>query len=158
ADGAAKPTVPGAKPAAQRPADGAAKPGAPKPADGAARKPAAPQAAKKPAAARPKDKSSSGGRRKIGQGLLDPGYLDDDQLWAVPEEAKTPGQLTGQVAITRGLITEEQLLQALAEQHGLKVANLEEAKPTPEAIQLVPEPMATVYKILPLTFKDKVLS
>jgi len=31
-------------------------------------------------------------------------------------------------------------------------------KPTPEALQLVSETMATVYKVLPLTFKDKVLT
>src|SRR5262249_41020974 len=66
----------------------------------------------------------------------------------------TSGSPTGQVAVARGLITEDQLLQVLAEQQGLKVVNLDEVKPAPDAIALVPETMATVYKILPLTFKD----
>ena len=47
---------------------------------------------------------------------------------------------------------------ALAEQNGLKVVNLAEAKPQPEAMALVPETMADVYKILPLSVKDKVLT
>src|SRR5262249_24214103 len=49
-------------------------------------------------------------------------------------------------------------LQALGEQHGLKVANLTELRPTPEAMALVNETMATVYKVLPLSYKDKILT
>src|SRR5205807_202220 len=55
-------------------------------------------------------------------------------------------------------ITEDQLLTALAEQNNLKVISLEELKPQSEATTLVPETMASVYKILPLTLKDKVLT
>src|SRR5947209_4882818 len=102
--------------------------------------------------------SRGGGGRKLGQVLVDLGFIDDEQLWGVLDESKNGGQPTGQVAVARGLITDEQLLTALAEQHGLKVVNLEDFKPQPEAITLVPETMATVYKILPLTFKDKVLT
>ena len=99
----------------------------------------------------------SGGRR-IGQVLMDLGFITDDQLWDILQEAKSSGQLSGQVALSRGLITEEQLLQALADQQGLQVVNLEEVKPTPEAIQGVPETMATVYKVLPLTYQDGILT
>lgn len=109
----------------------------------------------KKAAAKTKE---SGGRRKIGQVLIDLGFIDEDQLWEILEEAKSTGQLTGQVAVNRGLINDEQLLAALAEQHNLKVVNLTDIKPSPEALQLVPETMASVYKVLPLSFKDKVLT
>ncbi len=103
-------------------------------------------------------KSSSGGRRRIGQVLVDLGFIDEDQLWEVLEEAKNTAQPVGQVAVSRGLINEDQLLQALGEQHGLKIVNLQEVKPQPEALQLVPETMANVYKVVPLSFKDKVLT
>src|SRR5262249_29864692 len=83
---------------------------------------------------------------------------DEDQLWEVLDEAKNSNQLTGQVAVARGLVTEEQLLSALAEQHGLKVVNLEEVKPTAEALQMGPETMATVYKIIPLSVRDRILT
>ncbi|MHB1426724.1 MAG: GspE/PulE family protein [Gemmataceae bacterium] len=102
--------------------------------------------------------ASSGGKRRIGQVLVDLGLIDEDQLWEVLEEAKNTAQPVGQTAVARGLITEEQLLQALGEQHGLKVVNLQEVRPQPEAIQAVNETMANVYKVLPLTFKDKVLT
>ena len=136
------------------PAKPAAKPGEakdPKKA-GAPKKPAP-----KPAPVRQAQAAHSGGRR-IGQVLIDLGFIDEDQLWDILEEAKNSGQLTGQTAVARGLITEDQLLAALADQHNLKIANLEEAKPTPEATKLVPEPMATVYKVLPLSYRDGILT
>lgn len=150
----AKPAAPGAKPAAPG-AKPVAKPGAP-----AAKAPAKPggKPAAKPAAKAAPARRGEGGRRKIGQVLIDLGYIDEDQLWEILEEAKQNGLLTGQAAVNRGLITEDQLLGALAEQFNLKVANLEEMKPTPESTQLVPETMASVYKVLPLSFKDGVLT
>src|SRR5262245_31785344 len=69
--------------------------------------------------------AAHGGGRRIGQVLIDLGYIDEDQLWEILEEARTNNQLTGQTAVARGLITEEQLLTALADQHNLKVVNLD---------------------------------
>jgi type IV pilus assembly protein PilB len=151
--GAQKPGVAPAKPGAA-PAKPAAAPQAGQPA-----RPPADAIVKKVASKRAKDKSdSSGGRRKLGQVLVDLGFLDEDQLFDILDEARNTGQLTGQVAVSRGLITNDQLLQALGEQYGLKVVNLDEMKPQSEATQLVPESMAQVYKVVPLTLKDKVLT
>jgi type IV pilus assembly protein PilB len=144
---AAKP-APTGKPAGKPPAKAAN--GAPAPAAGK----------KKPPPAKPvrASEASHGGGRKIGQVLIDLGLLDEGQLMDVLEEARNTSQLTGQVAVARGLITDEQLLQALAEQHGLKILNIEEAKTSPEAAALVSETMASVYKVLPISYKDGVLT
>jgi type IV pilus assembly protein PilB len=171
-----KPTPPGAKPpappakpqaggpGAKPPAGGKPeikKPGPPKPppAKGAPPKPAL---GKTPTASRKVSAKGSGetrgGGRKLGQVLVDLGFIDDDQQWEILDEAKNSGKPIGQVAVSRGLITDEQLLTALAEQHGLKVVNLDDFRPQPEAIALVPETMASVYKVLPLSFRDKVLT
>src|SRR5262249_49631777 len=117
-----------------------------------------PPSAKRPPVPVKSGSASRTGGRKFGQVLVDLGLIDEDQLWEILDEAKTSGLTTGQVALNRGLITEDQLLQALAEQHGLKVANLEEPKPTADAITKVPETMASVYKVLPLSYKDDVLT
>jgi type IV pilus assembly protein PilB len=144
---AGKPAAPAGKPAAKPPsAPGKAGNGKP-----AAK---APTPAKKGSA----KTTSPGGRRRFGQVLVDLGFLDEDQLWEVLEEAKNTAQPVGQVAVARGLINEDQLLQALGEQNNLKVVNLQEVKPQPEALQLVNETMASVYKVLPLSFKDRVLT
>jgi type IV pilus assembly protein PilB len=166
----AKPPAPKSQAVTGKPTAPAGKPGI-KPATPAAKGPAAKESASKPAgklaskpgpppvlARKSTSKGASGGKRRFGQVLVDLGFIDEDQLWEVLEEAKNTAQPVGQVAVSRGLITEEQLLQALGEQHGLKVVNLQEVKPQPEALQLVPETMANVYKIVPLAFKDKVLT
>jgi type IV pilus assembly protein PilB len=102
-------------------------------------------------------RSSSGGR-KLGQVLVDLGYIDDDQLWEILDEAKNSGVPVGQAALNRGLVTEDQLLQALADQFSMRLLNAEELKPSPEALNLVPETMSGVYKVLPLSYKDNVLT
>ncbi|MGH7223892.1 MAG: ATPase, T2SS/T4P/T4SS family [Gemmataceae bacterium] len=166
----APPGTPGAKPAAGgkpptgRPQAITGKPGTPpgkpaaKPTGKPAAKPAGKPAAKSAAAKKSSKNTSVGGRRRFGQVLIDLGFLDEDQLWEVLEEAKNTAQPVGQVAMARGLINEDQLLQTLGEQHGIKVVNLQEIRPQPEALQLVPETMASVYKVVPLAFKDKVLT
>lgn len=143
-----KPAAPGGKPMA-KPAPAAAKPAA------APAKPSAP--AKKPAAPVAK-RGDGGGKRKIGQVLVDLGYLDEDQLFDLLSEARDTNQQVGQLALSKGLVTDEQLLQALGEQHGLKTVNLNEIKFQTEAVALVPETMAQVYKVVPLSLKDNVLT
>jgi type IV pilus assembly protein PilB len=176
---APKPGVPVSKPAGTPPA--AAKPGAPP----APAKPGVPAGPAKPGAAAPKTegaapkkpsdkqavpaskhkpapvKAGSAARtvgRRLGQVLIDLGYIDDGQLWEILDEAKNLGLPIGQVALTKGLITETQLLQALADQFGMKFVSPEELKPTPEALVAIPETMATVYKVLPLSIKDGVVN
>ncbi len=134
------------------------KPAAPKPAAGKPASGKTPPAAKKEPVPVRGGGGSRGGGRRIGQVLIDLGYLDEEQLWDVLEEAKSTAQPTGQAAVSRGLITEDQLLQALADQQGLKVINLDDVKPQAEALTQVPETMASVYKILPLSLRDGVLS
>src|SRR5262245_34142446 len=124
-----KPQKPGDKPAAKPPGGDGAKPNPPaKPAAGAAGaakpdakpapRPDAPQADKgeaaKPAPQSAKVASNKSGSRKFGQVLVDLGFIDDDQLWEILDEAKNANTPVGQAALNRGLITEEQLLQALA--------------------------------------------
>ena len=101
---------------------------------------------------------ADGGNRKFGQVLVDLGYIDQEQLWDLLEQARSTDQSLSRVVLDRGLVTEDQLLQAQGERHGLAVANLEEQKPTPEALKLVPENMAQIYKILPLKFEGDTLT
>ncbi|GIW82823.1 MAG: type IV fimbrial assembly protein PilB [Gemmatales bacterium] len=98
------------------------------------------------------------GRRRFGEVLVDLGFITNEQLEEVLAEVEETNLQTGQVALNRGLITEDQLVQAIAEQRGLKVVNLDETKPHPDAIAAVPETMASVYKVLPLLYKDNILT
>src|SRR5690242_18404296 len=108
-----KPGLPVKKP------DGVAKPGAkpgvPAPKAQSPGKPPAKPPAKPTAKG---DRDWDGGKRKIGQIMVDLGFIDESQLWDILEEARTNAVRVGQVALNRGLINDEQLLQAIAEQNG----------------------------------------
>ncbi|MFN0198595.1 MAG: GspE/PulE family protein [Planctomycetaceae bacterium] len=97
--------------------------------------------------------------RKLGQILVDLGYLTEDQLWDVLEEQKqSPGEVIGQVGIRMGLVNEAQVTEALAEQWGMPVVNLAETTIPPKVLEMVPETMASIYHIMPISFKNDVLT
>lgn len=98
-------------------------------------------------------------QRKLGQILVDLGYINDDQLWDILEEQKqSPGQPIGQVAVRMGLVNQRQVTEALAEQWGMPVVNLEETSIPPNVLDIVPQTMAEMYKIMPVSMKNNVLT
>ena len=161
--GAPRPAVPGTAkpghPAGAKPAATAAKPGLPagaKPATATA--PPRPPEKKKPAPPVNRFAHIDSSTRQLGQKLVDLGYLDDAQLDAIYEDMRALDAKLSSLVIERGLVTDEQLLQATAEVHGLKMSTLEEAKPAPEAVKLVPQNMAELYKMVPLSYDSGVLT
>ncbi|MEO2015600.1 MAG: ATPase, T2SS/T4P/T4SS family [Fuerstiella sp.] len=97
-------------------------------------------------------------QRKLGQILVDLGYLTDDQLWDVLEEQKQSSGLIGQVAVRMGMVSENQVTEALAEQWGMPVINLAETNIPPQVLELVPQTMAEIYKIMPVSLRNDVLT
>jgi type IV pilus assembly protein PilB len=97
--------------------------------------------------------------RRIGQILVDLGFITDEQLETLLEEQQhRPGELLGQIAMGMGLINDDQLAQALAEQMGMQVINLSDVVVPPEVLSYVTEPMAQLYRIIPISFKDDTLT
>jgi type IV pilus assembly protein PilB len=97
--------------------------------------------------------------RRLGQILVDLGYLTEDQLWDILEEQKKiPGEVIGRVAVRMGLVTEAQVTEALAEQWGMPVVNLKETNIAPKVLELVPQTMAEIYKIMPISLKNDILT
>ncbi|MBA3313516.1 MAG: Flp pilus assembly complex ATPase component TadA [Planctomycetota bacterium] len=97
--------------------------------------------------------------RKLGQILIDLGYMSEDTLWDVLEQQKqSPGEVIGRVAVRMGVVTDAQVTEALAEQWGMPVVNLEETTIPPKVIEMVPQTMAEIYKIMPISLKGDVLT
>ena len=97
--------------------------------------------------------------RRIGQILVDLGYISDEQLeLIVDEQEQRPGQLLGQVAMDLGLINDEQLAQALGEQLSLRTVALADLTIEPEVLAMVTEPMAQMYRIVPTEFDGDTLT
>jgi type IV pilus assembly protein PilB len=146
--GGAKPPAPGAKPPV---------PGAKPPAAGAP-KPAPTPAPKKPAPPKNRFSHIDSNTRQLGQKFVDLGFMDDAQLEAIYEDMRTADGTLADLAKDRALVNEDQLLQATAELHGMRLVNLEETTPTPEAVKLVQKQMAELYKLVPISFENDTLT
>jgi type IV pilus assembly protein PilB len=131
-----------------------------------AKKPPAPPAAggaaggkpppKQPA--KPAKKPVSAGARKLGQVLVDLGFIDEAQLEQLFEDSRAKDMPLEQAALDSGLVNEDQMLQAQAEQTGMRLVNLDEVKPQPTVIGMVQQQMAELYKMLPISFENDILT
>ena len=89
--------------------------------------------------------------RRIGQILVDLGFITDDQLELLLEEQdQRAGELLGKIATDMGLITDEQLCQALAEQMHMQVVNLAEVQLDKELLGTITDTMAQMYRVVPV--------
>jgi type IV pilus assembly protein PilB len=172
----AKPVAPGQKPAQPVQGQGAkpgaapvqpTKPGAPQVSKPGTQKPAGPAPAAKSAQPAPQKKPQPAKNRfshidantlQFARKLEDLGFLDGPQIESIYEEMRTSDATLGELAVQRGLINEDQLLQATAELHGMRVANLEDVKPEPGAVKLVMKNIAEMYKLVPLSYENDVLT
>ncbi len=97
--------------------------------------------------------------RRIGQILVDLGFLSEEQLeMLLDEQQQRPGELLGQIAISMGLITEEQLAQALGEQMNMRVVSLADMNIPPEVLKMITPPMAQLYRVIPIHFEEDTLT
>ena len=89
--------------------------------------------------------------RRIGQILVDLGFITDDQLEMLLEEQdRQPGEKLGKIAEEMGLVTDEQVAQGLAEQMNMQVASLDELELSDELREQISETMAQLYRVIPV--------
>jgi type IV pilus assembly protein PilB len=97
--------------------------------------------------------------RRIGQVLVDMGFITDEQQeLLVDEQREHPGQLLGKVAIDMGLINDDQLAQALAEQLSLQTVGVADITIKKDVLAMVTAPMAQMYRIIPVEFDGDTLT
>ena len=93
--------------------------------------------------------------RRIGQILVDMGFITDDQLETLLEEQlRQPGEKLGKIAEQLGLVTDDQIAQALAEQLNMKVIQLEDFELGGDLKSTVSETMAQLYRVIPIRRDD----
>ena len=89
--------------------------------------------------------------KRLGQILIDLGLIDEQQLaMLLEEQVSRGGELVGKVGVSLGFFTDEQLGEALAEQWGTTFVTLYDRAISLEVLRLVSEPMAQLYRVIPL--------
>jgi len=97
------------------------------------------------------------GRRKLGEILIDLGYITPEQLEEALQEQQQNGGLLGQVLLRLGYINADQLAEAQAEQYDVDYEKVNPESVQPEAVTRMSANMAKTLKALPLRIEDNKL-
>lgn len=97
--------------------------------------------------------------RRLGQILVDLGFITDDQLLLLLEEKdQHPDVLIGKIAEEMGLVTDEQVAQGLAEQMQLQVIALGDLTIPAEVLEQINELQAQQYRVIAVHSEGHVLT
>ncbi|MEM7410906.1 MAG: ATPase, T2SS/T4P/T4SS family [Myxococcota bacterium] len=96
--------------------------------------------------------------QRLGDLLVGAGLVTDDQLKiALAEQARTGSKL-GQILVDLGIASDEAISQAVASQNGVEHYDLERVTFEPAAVRCVPEGVARRHILVPISLnKDKLL-
>lgn len=93
-------------------------------------------------------------RRRIGEVLVDLGFLSDDDISRALDLQRSSGRRLGEVLIGEDMVSSRQLLQALAEQFGFEFMDLDAITLDTDLAQRVPASMARRHRALPVMRRD----
>ncbi len=97
--------------------------------------------------------------RRLGQVFVDLGFIDEEQLELLLEEhLQRPGEKIGETAMSMGFVNDDQVANSLAEQLGMQVIGLSDLTIPPEVLSQLTEPMAQLYKVIPVSFRNDILT
>lgn len=96
---------------------------------------------------------------KLGEILIKKGLLTPEQLEMALKESAQAGEILGKAFLRMKLVTEGQLLEALAEQLDLQFfPSLKDIIVSPDVVKAIPAKFVWHYKFMPLKIKEKVLT
>jgi len=91
---------------------------------------------------------------RLGDLLISQGLLTDEQLKLALDEQKRSGRKLGRIFVDSGYVTEEGISKALAGQLRIPFIDLKQFNPRPELIKLLPEAQARRFRALVLAEVD----
>ena len=93
-------------------------------------------------------------KKTLGEVLVSKGVITEDQLKQALEVQKTaPGDL-GKIIVDLGFATEDFVAMARAKESGLQYFDFKKHKVDPAAVKMVPEHVLKRYSVLPVMIKD----
>jgi type IV pilus assembly protein PilB len=96
-------------------------------------------------------------RKKLGDILSEKGALSQDQLQYVIEKRKTVTERFGEICVNDGLVTEEAIARALAEQFDFEFIDLQGFKINEAIMGAFPPDVVYRYNFIPLEQEDETL-
>lgn len=97
-------------------------------------------------------------RQRLGEMLINLRLITPDQLESALEVQRESAAPVGTILVSLGFVAEEQVLNALAAQYGVSPWRLDESKPHPEVLDLLPLSICRQFQILPLRKRGDLLT
>ena len=94
----------------------------------------------------------------MGEILIRRGLVRDEDVTKALEAQKAQGGAVGTILVQMGLITHEQLMEALGEQFGMEVVDLGGQEVPKSAIERMEYSVASTYKVMPIRWDGTTLS
>ncbi len=95
--------------------------------------------------------------KKLGEVLIQMGLVTNEQIFNALVEAKKSQTPLGTVLVQQGVITLNDLKTALTAQQGYEAVTPEQLKITDAVLSMLPEDFIKLNKVLPISYDDKVL-
>jgi len=86
--------------------------------------------------------------KKLGEVLIERGLITDDQLQEALTDQKTQGGLLGQILVKKKFITEESITCAIAVQYGIPYFPVRNYDFHPEVVRLVPKDVCVKFGLI----------
>lgn len=100
----------------------------------------------------------TGQRKRLGEILVDQGFMTESQIQECLDEQKRSGKQIGKLFIEKGFIDEQKLLDVISAQIDVQRVIIENLNLDPVVVKLVPQEMARSYKVIPIYERDNVLT
>lgn len=97
-------------------------------------------------------------RKMIGEVLFDLGLISGEQLQNALREQQESGKKLGRILVNKGVLSEQQLVEILEMMFGIPHVQLGKMNIEPELIILLPSQLIRLHKILPIAKNAKVLT
>ncbi len=96
-------------------------------------------------------------KKRLGDLLVEMGFLTPAKLEVALKEQKRTQELLGQTLERLGFVSPDKMALVLAAQAGIPFVNLKETTPQPEAIDALSEELAREFQVLPIELKGNTL-
>ena len=93
----------------------------------------------------------------IGEILKDKGLITEEQLENALSDQRASGKLLGKILVDKGFVSEADILSVLSAQLGMKEINLSQIKISKDLLDRVPSSIAKAYKIVPIRMESNTL-
>ncbi|GJM11937.1 MAG: type II secretion system protein E [Pseudohongiella sp.] len=100
------------------------------------------------------NKAKAGGKKQLGDALIEKGIITQDQLTIALLEQENLGKRIGAVLIQLGFVTDSIIRDALSENTGYSTVDIAGSVIDAETIKMVPQDLARRFKVLPLSYNS----